>query len=371
MLISSQMKTIAWFAPDLVSKTESGTARLANKLIANSKFDFKHVLILTDKSQINVIQNNSIYSKLNYILLPNVRFNFLRRSRQFYKYCFKNFKSAKYDYTIFHVPRFYPFYWLFPSKKFACIFHAGGEITAKSDKFVLSRFIYVLIAKFQWSHLDRIIAVSKSAALEISTHYKIPLSKIQTIRLGVDHIWIDDFKPNAISKKSILIVGRWVKFKNIPFVLNSIENNFDKIKGLCDFTLLCNLDNNTENELRIKYPKLNINFLKNVSDKELQNLYFNSHVLIFPSLNEGFGFPAFEGFSEGCNLLIHEDTPAAELLFDQEGVFPTNMLDEDDFMENFLDCLNSTKIDYRKRRQIISQLGLIWNNTYNDFYQLF
>jgi glycosyltransferase involved in cell wall biosynthesis len=59
-------------------------------------------------------------------------------------------------------------------------------------------------------------------------------------------------------------------------------------------------------------------FWGEASDYELTSLYKHARALIFPSLSEGFGLPAFEAFSFGCPVICSDIPVFRELL----GLFP-------------------------------------------------
>ena len=104
------------------------------------------------------------FSSANLILFPAVNGNWLKSSRQYFKYAFSN-RQVQLDILHVSVPRFYPFFWLFPAKKFVCTFHAAGDITAEKDSFIFSREIYNLTAKIFYRKLHGIIAVSDFARI--------------------------------------------------------------------------------------------------------------------------------------------------------------------------------------------------------------
>ena len=51
-----------------------------------------------------------------------------------------------------------------------------------------------------------------------------------------------------------------------------------------------------------------------LSDQDLTKEYRKASVVFNPSINEGFGLPAFEAFAEGARLIVHSGTPADEIL---------------------------------------------------------
>ena len=138
-------------------------------------------------------------------------------------------KSFIVDVLHFSVPRFYPFFWLFPAKKFVCTFHAGGDVTSFKEKFILSREIYNITAKIFYGKLNLIIAVSEHGRKEISEVYRIPSNSISVMHPGTDDIWHLTTKNKIIAetpgKKLILIIGRWQHYKNVQMVSKALANS--------------------------------------------------------------------------------------------------------------------------------------------------
>ena len=124
-------------------------------------------------------------------------------------------------------------------------------------------------------------------------------------------------------KPYLLYVGSRKKYKNFLNVLSALS--LDK-KILKDFDLICFGSEVLSKEEESKISKLeliskSIKFL-NGNDEDLANYYFNAKALIYPSKNEGFGFPPLEAMSYGCpvitsdNEAINESVGKASLKFD-------------------------------------------------------
>ena len=121
----------------------------------------------------------------------------------------------------------------------------------------------------------------------------------------------------------MLYVGSRKKYKNFLNVLNALS--LDK-KILKDFDLICFgsevLSKEEESEInKLELISKSIKFF-NGNDEDLANYYFNAKALIYPSKNEGFGFPPLEAMSYGCpvitsdNEAINESVGKASLKFD-------------------------------------------------------
>jgi hypothetical protein len=80
---------VAWFASAFVGRTASGTAQTARKIVEyvllNESIRINLILIVKDEHEMNLINKDRILSQASLILLPRVKGQFLKSSRQFYK----------------------------------------------------------------------------------------------------------------------------------------------------------------------------------------------------------------------------------------------------------------------------------------------
>jgi glycosyltransferase involved in cell wall biosynthesis len=276
----------------------------------------------------------------------------------------------------FSVARLYPFYWKFPAKRFFCIFHAGGEITVPQDKFVLSRKIYSTIIKFQWKNLDKIFADSEFGIREIEDYYRIPRSRITLIHLGADHLW--KIKPKEIqinkSKLNIAIIGRWQKYKNIHSILEAyIDLDFISKNRLHLFLIGKQTKNggNLIQPLINQLSPANLTTIDYLTDSELKFIYQNVRLVIHPSINEGFGLPAFEAFGEGAPIAVHIGLPADQYLAGNSQVVALDMTNQVQIKNLLLSVDSFRNEDYIERRKFLIHKNMTWDlicKQYTDHY---
>jgi glycosyltransferase involved in cell wall biosynthesis len=276
----------------------------------------------------------------------------------------------------FSVARLYPFFWKFPAKKFFCTFHAGGEITVPQDKFVLSRHIYNLIVKLTWKKIDRIFADSEFGINEIELNYRIPRARIDLIHLGSDHLW--NLKPKSInldkSKINIAVIGRWQKYKNVHSILRAFVNLDSNL--MSNFNIFLVGKSNMSGKGLVlkslnKIDKKCVTTFDYLTDNELKFIYQNVNLVIHPSINEGFGLPAFEAFGEGCPVAIHSETPAGFYLSNQNMVFAINMLDLYEITKLFLNSSKFKRVSVKQRRKYLLNNIMTWDqicSQYVEFY---
>jgi len=59
--------------------------------------------------------------------------------------------------------------------------------------------------------------------------------------------------------------------------------------------------------------KENIHFVTNLSDQYINNAYSGALCLLFPSLDEGFGWPIIEAMASGCPVITTNRSPMNEV----------------------------------------------------------
>jgi glycosyltransferase involved in cell wall biosynthesis len=365
---------IAFFASSFVGRSASGTAYVAKTivkiLLTKYKNEFQVVLFSkNDQESISLKKDPDLIGSL-VVQLPTVKYSFLKSSRQFYKSCrSKTLKSLEIDVLHITVARFYPFFWFFPAKKFFCNYHSAGDITVKSDKFVLSKHIYNKIAKWQWTHFDAITALSEFARNEIHVNLKIPKCAVRVVPLGIDSFARN--KPKKIvkldSKKPfIAVLGRWQSFKNVSTACKAIrlidfepnENLHLVVVGKSGVTG----SESVRNELS-KHKVDDITVFDYLGEDQLVWLFRNAELVVIPSLNEGFGLPSFEAFASGARILVHQGTPASTILKNFRGVYSCDMEDYHE-IQNSINYIRSlkNKVDFKNRQKEVSTLSLLWKD---------
>jgi len=372
---------VGFFASSFFERFGSGTGKhfyLVCKLFAN---DFKSKIEITlfcnNNEQYLSLKKNPEFFNANIILLPNVRGNWLKSSRQYFKYALKSKKNVV-DIIHFSTPRFYPFFWLFPARKFVCTFHAGGDITAEKDNFILSRTIYNYTAKIFYRKLNSIIAVSEIGKQEISDSYGVPLNLIKVIHVGTNDIWritpkkLQSIKPN--NKILVVVIGRWQKYKNVQYVANVIsESNEMELKKFYFVFVGKKITSNS---------KLITKILENVDSKFYTTIeYLNdvdycsivamADVVIVPSVNEGFSHPVFDAFSFGTRVIFHSPSPAAQILEGRQGVFTCNFNDSNNLLKLIDEAVQSPKADLQQNRNFLSSIEATWEDVAKNYFKVY
>ena len=193
------------------------------------------------------------------------------------------------------------------------------------------KFWIILSAKLA----DKIITISHTSKNDIKSILKVKDDKIIVVypwyanrfQALAQNIPFRNKKIVQINKPYILFVGTIKKRKNIERLLIGFQQLIHEHTINVDIVLAGKIAGGKEAVDIPSDPRLQerIHFLGYVNDEELDYLYRNAKLFVYPSLYEGFGIPILEAMSYGLPVLasnvgsIKEIIEDAGLLFD-----PTN-----------------------------------------------
>ncbi len=106
--------------------------------------------------------------------------------------------------------------------------------------------------------------------------------------------------------------------------------------------------------LKLAFEKIDLNYklvliTDFVSEQELDKLYKNAFLYVFPSLSEGFGLPPLEAMARGLPVVSSNATCLPEILGDAAIYF--NPLDVDDMVK----VIKKTLLDENLRKTLIKK----------------
>lgn len=205
-------------------------------------------------------------------------------------------------------------------------------------------------------NIDHVICSSKNTQKELVEYYNFDLKKTSVVYQCVPNLKTN-LQIRQKKEKILLYVGSRLKYKNFDNLLKALSLNNGLVE---DFKLICFGEESLSIKEKYLIENLKLN-KKNIifdtgDDYKLANYYSKASALIYPSKNEGFGFPPLEAMSYGCpvitsnNKAILEATNLAEYSFDPND--PKDILnkiekviysqDEINFLNNY--GLNRVKI---------------------------
>ena len=189
---------------------------------------------------------------------------------------------------------------------------------------------YRIVFRHAIKSSENIIAISEHTKKDILKYYQVLKNKIQVIYEGVTGI-----SPVRSAKRSfggrgkkpyLLYVGNDYPHKN----LKRLKLAFKKL-----------VENGLDFELVL--------ITEFVSEKELDSLYKNASLFVFPSLSEGFGLPPLEAMARGLPIVSSNATCLLEILGNAAAYF--NPLNIDDMAEK----IQKTLLDDRAKKALIKK----------------
>lgn len=222
--------------------------------------------------------------------------------------------------------------------------------------------------RIAFSRCSGLIFINRHLREEFLIYYPEFSNKEYTIiPHGIDHFQKQDV---LIEKRSnvndFIYFGSLGEFKNLIFLLNVFQR--------CgDLNLHCYGFNQEELQLYAKTKgtdvPLNVKAYGRVPTNQLKLAISRATASIIPSLDEGFGFPAFESIMLGTPSLVSK-IPAFTEYFDETGLF--SLQDLTNLIEKLYKIRSSSFRDDLLGNQIEAIKGLTWNESakkHKQFYR--
>lgn len=299
-----------------------GTALYARKLTERFVNDDRLDVTLVHYEHVD----DPLYTKAHEIIMPRLRLplatHFIRQLLFFWKY-----RNRKFDIIHWFQPRVYPLFWLAPARHLIVTAYCAGDITTPGA-YPLSRHMFNYSLKHFNRKLSAVIASSQFGKEEIIQYYGADPARVHCTYLGGG----EDYKSlpkgsalqlvhakYAIRAPFILDISRHIAHKNIVSVVKA----YDHLKNTTAFPHeLVIVGFRGEDSGRIEAVaqaskhKDQIRFINYVDSEDLNMLYSAADVFVFPSLNEGFGFPVVEALASGTPVVTSNVTSPPEIAGD-------------------------------------------------------
>lgn len=224
------------------------------------------------------------------------------------------------------------------------------------------RFIHSIQKGRSIKNAQGIIAISENTKNDILNFYpSINSDNIKVIYNGVSDGFYEIKKSKECEQNFVLFVGSRQLYKNFHFVV-------ELLKIWTSYELIVVGPNFQKNELEMLKPIMSrTTLLSNISEEQLNILYNNASVLLYPSSYEGFGIPLVESMKAGLPFIALNKSSIPEVA-GNAGIL-IDSLNLDDFSDALL------KIE--KNRAFYVTRGLerakffSWDNCYNQTLEFY
>lgn len=175
--------------------------------------------------------------------------------------------------------------------------------TVQADKAFFSRIV---------RRADRIIAVSNSTKNDLVTRLQIPDSRIAVIYPGVREEYFQGDPPQgpairakyALTRPYMLSVGTIEPRKNLDRLLDAYSAMSADIRAGYDLVVVGMQGWRNEKTIeKLRGGATGVKWLGYVPEGDMPAIMSGATLLVFPSLYEGFGFPAAEAMAAGIPVL--------------------------------------------------------------------
>lgn len=200
----------------------------------------------------------------------------------------------------------------------------GENLTFKQK---VGKFYRAFLVKRIINNFENIITVSEYSKNDIVKKLNINPNKISVI---YNSIKVDEViqEVNLEKQKFFFHIGGEPRYKNTKSLLYAFALLPDEIKETYMLKILGIRNPRTLKTFQKIAKDLSIDkqviFLKYKTDKEVEELYKNATLFLFPSLEEGFGIPLIEAMKFGCPLVSSNYSCLPEVAGDAAIYFDPN-----------------------------------------------
>jgi len=210
----------------------------------------------------------------------------------------------------------------------------------RSPRFFLQRSVYDRLGRLYARRADLILTDSFYSKKWIQKIFKVPADKIEVIYPGLDRrfttapsegVLASFQKSHHFSSPYFLYVGNFKPHKKVDLLLQAYANLPESLRARYPLVLAGSLKGwgaslkKSGGELGLSGGVI---FTDYVDEAALAALYQNAFLFIFPSLEEGFGFPLLEAMACGVPVIASRCSSIPEVVGDAAMLVPPGDPDE-------------------------------------------
>ncbi len=215
------------------------------------------------------------------------------------------------------------------------------------------------VKKIYWARkrlfpsVDAIICVSESARRDLLEFYNVDPGKTRVIHHGLSPLPRSAGAAGQLKRhlrrEYLLYVGMRIGFKNFEGLLRAFHQS--RLFEAFDLLVLGGAPLGEDEKAVLARLGLQgcVVWLPKVSDDILAEAYAGATLFVYPSFNEGFGFPPLEALSLGCPVLASRIASTLEVC--QDAPFYFDVFDPDAFARELLRAVSDESARQQSRRR--------------------
>ncbi|GAB4025517.1 glycosyltransferase family 4 protein [Spirosoma koreense] len=287
------------------------------------------------------IQNEPLLMKgglSDRVLSRNERYDYLLN--QFY--CQRLLDKA--DFDVFH-PTYYDPYFLKQLRK-PLVITIHDMTYERLPEYFWAQDPLTHQKRLNISRADAIITISNTTRKDLLSFFDVDPKKVSVIYHGIDTDSPLPVQPvENLPKNYLLFVGDRSGYKNFYLFMNAFKQLAPRMP---DLHVVLTGGGKLEIADREFLERLGLSDRVrhiNATDEQLNYLYQNAQLFVYPSLYEGFGLPILEAFKARCPMLLSDTECFREVAVDAAAYFkPTDI---DDLIDKLEKTLNDTTLKAR------------------------
>lgn len=239
---------------------------------------------------------------------------------------YSKYLLKKSDFDLFHPTYYDPYY--FRDLKKPLVITVHDMTHERLPEYFWAEDPLTYQKRLNIERADKIIAISETTRQDVITYAGVDPEKIELIYHGIDLKHPVDVRPVPdLPPNYILYVGDRSGFKNFYLFARAFREFSEKFPDI-ELVLsgggrLAVAEKEYLNNLGITGKVRHYH----VTDEELNFLYSNARVFVYPSLYEGFGFPILEAFRARCPVVLSDIPCFTEIAADGAEYFASKDLD--------------------------------------------
>lgn len=261
-------------------------------------------------------------------------------------YCKRLLDKA--DFDVFH-PTYYDPYFIKPLKK-PLVITIHDMTYERLPEYFWAKDPLTEQKRLNINRADAIITISKTTRKDLLSFFDVDPSKVSIIYHGID---IDTpllTQPiDNLPEQYVLFVGDRSGYKNFYLFMNAMRQ---VAHAFPDLHVVLTGGGKLEIADREFIQRLGLTDRVqhiNATDEQLNLLYQQAQLFVYPSLYEGFGLPILEAFKAQCPILLSDTECFREIATDAAVYFEATELDD------LIDKLSTTLADSTLKAQLVEK----------------
>lgn len=241
------------------------------------------------------------------------------------------------------------------------------DFPGESSKFFQTYYYY--LTKLSLKKAKNVVTISDSTKERVIEHFPYVKDKTESILIACDPYFCcrndeDQFQEISrefgLKKPYVLYVGSFALRKNLKVLIKAMESIWPRYPNI-QLVLAGNLSGkNDENILKLKGSNPIILISRSKNKLELNSLYQNALVFVFPSIYEGFGLPVLEAMTCGCPVIASNTTSIPEIVGDGQILF--NPSDFEELQRQLILVIEDKELNKKMKEDGLSRSKLFnWN----------